>query len=616
MGRLSLKNMTSAAVVGYEYSSSDGDVIVKGQIDTHGNCSTSIEEALDDCYYQVDTESLTTEPLIYKLEYEVSNLIGERSAPCYYERYYAVNVIPNVKNPIISHLDNYHADYLDPSFTLTITASIPNQTSEQMYYHWVVDGVDYITDEPTLKYLPERLGVIDFSCEAVSYLEYEVDDVTLIEACSTPAKAERQITVGKREVGKIKLLVDEPTVGSHPSNTVTPVAKVEGDTYLGYKVVSAYWNLASNVTFQADTNYTLTFILESLENAFFAENLDVNINDEYYPTPTTISANQRLVTYTFGSSEATLLDHINLTLPEYWPDSLLRPLEEVETEEYKLVNSSWNSGDEYMLMNKSYVLTIHLKLANKYCFDEDSVVYINDSETSYLINGKDITISLDYRFSYFAKVLVGEKEDYLFTDANSEIHLLLDSADIPAGYRFMGWYNGDELITDATNAKYKISNNEQVIEAKFARSSYVVSFNANGATGQMNSVSAPIGLFTLPKAKFIAPSGKVFKGWEVDGETLEVGDQIQISKDTTLKALWAEQGEESKGNNNDNPSQGGEQTSPVATPKSNTGLVVVIIILSVIILGAAGFGVYYFLIRGKKPTIANAEPKKEDKPQE
>ena len=587
---------------------------VMGEVKHHWYLNDElIEGALDDCYYQADTGNLTNEPLIYKLVYEVSNLSGERAVPCFYEKYYIVSVIPEIKNPTIDHMDNYHAEYLDPSFTLTLAASIPGKTNEQMYYHWVVDGNNYITEEPFLKYVPERLGVIDFSCEAVSYLEYEVDGVTLIEACSTPAKAERQITVGKREVGKIKLLVDEPTVGSHPSNTVTPVAKVEGDTYLGYKVVSAYWNLASNATFQADTNYTLTFILESLENAFFAENLDININDEYYPTPTTISANQRLVTYTFGSSEATLLDHINLTLPEYWPDSLLRPLEEVETEEYKLVNSSWNSGDEYMLMNKNYVLTLHLKLANKYCFNEDSVVYINDSETNYQINGKDITISLDYRFSYFAKVLIGEKEDYLFTDANSEIQLQLSSADIPNGYRFMGWYNGEELITDATNAKYKISNNEQVIEAKFVRSSYTVSFNANGATGDMNSVSAPIGLFTLPKAKFTAPSGKVFSGWEVDGEVLEAGDQIEITKDVTLKAIWIDAKEDgSNPTPSTNPNEGNNSSSestPAVQNKSNTGLIVVIIILSTIIVVGAGFGVYYFFLRKNKPTAPSSDTK-------
>ena len=40
--------MSTAAVVGYEYSSSDEDVIVRGQIDTRGVFSTTFEEALDE----------------------------------------------------------------------------------------------------------------------------------------------------------------------------------------------------------------------------------------------------------------------------------------------------------------------------------------------------------------------------------------------------------------------------------------------------------------------------------------------------------------------------------------------------------------------------------------
>ena len=72
---------------------------------------------------------------------------------------------------------------------------------------------------------------------------------------------------------------------------------------------------------------------------------------------------------------------------------------------------------------------------------------------------------------------------------------------------------------------------------------YTVSFDANGGSGEMNSVTVtPGGSFALPACDFTAPAGKTFGGWsvEIDGGTVvaKVGDPITVDGDTIVSAVW------------------------------------------------------------------------------
>ena len=67
---------------------------------------------------------------------------------------------------------------------------------------------------------------------------------------------------------------------------------------------------------------------------------------------------------------------------------------------------------------------------------------------------------------------------------------------------------------------------------------YTVSFAANGGTGTMADVIGISGEYTLPANGFTAPEGKQFKAWCVNGEEKAVGDQITVTVDTTVTAVW------------------------------------------------------------------------------
>ncbi len=68
---------------------------------------------------------------------------------------------------------------------------------------------------------------------------------------------------------------------------------------------------------------------------------------------------------------------------------------------------------------------------------------------------------------------------------------------------------------------------------------YNVSFDKNGGTGEMASV--PVvenGTYRLPTCGFTAPTGYEFKCWSVNEVEKAVGDEITITADTTVKAVW------------------------------------------------------------------------------
>ncbi len=69
---------------------------------------------------------------------------------------------------------------------------------------------------------------------------------------------------------------------------------------------------------------------------------------------------------------------------------------------------------------------------------------------------------------------------------------------------------------------------------------FTVSFDKNGGTGSKDSVKVSDGDgYTLPSNPFTAPSGYQFKGWATSttGDVITT-DQIAVSADTTLYAIW------------------------------------------------------------------------------
>ncbi|WP_151409339.1 SpaA isopeptide-forming pilin-related protein [Anaerococcus sp. Marseille-P9784] len=68
---------------------------------------------------------------------------------------------------------------------------------------------------------------------------------------------------------------------------------------------------------------------------------------------------------------------------------------------------------------------------------------------------------------------------------------------------------------------------------------HTITFDGNGGTWHMDPVTVEDGtLYELPGSSFIAPDGKEFDGWLVNGQKKNVGDKITVTSDLTIQAQW------------------------------------------------------------------------------
>ncbi|MCI6971576.1 MAG: InlB B-repeat-containing protein, partial [Eubacterium sp.] len=111
----------------------------------------------------------------------------------------------------------------------------------------------------------------------------------------------------------------------------------------------------------------------------------------------------------------------------------------------------------------------------------------------------------------------------------------------PAGKQFKGWATSEngEVIATAT---YNVTGNVTfyAIWENIPVTTYTVSFNANGGTGEMAAVTGvAAGAYTLPTNGFTAPEGKQFKGWATSatGEVIATAT-YNVTGNVTFYAIW------------------------------------------------------------------------------
>lgn len=111
---------------------------------------------------------------------------------------------------------------------------------------------------------------------------------------------------------------------------------------------------------------------------------------------------------------------------------------------------------------------------------------------------------------------------------------------IPSGSRAANLYY--RLAVDckaAANGSFTLGDFKLYTEA--STSTYTVSFNGNGATGSMASISGLSGAYTLPNNGFSVPSGKAFAGWKAEntGNLIAAGASYTLTGNVTFYAQWA-----------------------------------------------------------------------------
>uniref|UniRef100_UPI00288A9B7F S-layer homology domain-containing protein n=1 Tax=Peptoniphilus duerdenii TaxID=507750 RepID=UPI00288A9B7F len=119
--------------------------------------------------------------------------------------------------------------------------------------------------------------------------------------------------------------------------------------------------------------------------------------------------------------------------------------------------------------------------------------------------------------------------------------------------------NSSTGVITIPRGKYKLgaavkafaNNNSNQKSGEVEATPLEVSFDVNGGSKGvessitlMNQFYVLPAIYELPEYMYTAPEGKEFAGWEVDGVTKPVGISIQITKNTVLRAIWKDKGQD------------------------------------------------------------------------
>ena len=143
-----------------------------------------------------------------------------------------------------------------------------------------------------------------------------------------------------------------------------------------------------------------------------------------------------------------------------------------------------------------------------------------------------------YTVSFDGGIAEGEMESVIL-DEGSTYQLPQNGFTVPEGYTFKGWFVGNDETLRQPLDEIIVTSNIVIYAQWEAIPKYTVSYNANGGSGEIESVTVYTGtLVQLPECTFTAPAGKRFYKWQFNDELKNPGDLILVEKDEVIKAIW------------------------------------------------------------------------------
>ena len=136
------------------------------------------------------------------------------------------------------------------------------------------------------------------------------------------------------------------------------------------------------------------------------------------------------------------------------------------------------------------------------------------------VNSKKV-YSYDVDVAKYANVI-------FFCGGYQTVDIALTAADNNGGYKAIDSQTG--------SGAYNVESYTYVPQGS---TTYTVSFNSNGGSGEMDAATGISGSYTLPACGFTAPTNKQFAGWAytADGAVI-TNASIDVSVEVTLYAIW------------------------------------------------------------------------------
>ena len=133
----------------------------------------------------------------------------------------------------------------------------------------------------------------------------------------------------------------------------------------------------------------------------------------------------------------------------------------------------------------------------------------------------------------------GEGDMPAITADEADTVVLPENGYVRDCFTFTGWAVQADGQILADRAEISL-NMDMTLIAQWERTSYRVTYNPNGATGEMESVLVPVSQeeYELPYCEYIPGSGQSFSSWRVGDQLLSPGEKITLNSNIEIMAVW------------------------------------------------------------------------------
>ena len=251
--------------------------------------------------------------------------------------------------------------------------------------------------------------------------------------------------------------------------------------------------------------------------------------------------NEKFETWKIGDTEHKAKDKIRVkedtTIQAIWQDIKVTVSYKANGGSGSMESATMKKGNKYKLLANGFTAPDDTQAFKAWEVDGQEKApgteITVDKDTEVKALWKKIQVKVTYDANGGSGTMAGET-----VDKGSEYTVLPNGFTAPDDTQeFDTWEVNGEKVAPETKIK---PDKDTVIKATWKKiTKYQVTFDGNGGTGKMDEQTVKKGdSYKLPENGFTPPAGKEFNGWEFSGKIYQVGEEIPVDGDVTVKALW------------------------------------------------------------------------------
>jgi hypothetical protein len=182
------------------------------------------------------------------------------------------------------------------------------------------------------------------------------------------------------------------------------------------------------------------------------------------------------------------------------------------------------------VIQSGYAYTVSGTTGYKISFDVDGKMVVDTTSTISITTQELLTYEEMFKKMNFKASIQELRKQYIASNASSnDISYLVD--------KVYTAFDDEELSNKMGDIVY-----DTVVKIENFLDDCVISFDKNGGTGTMADVRKEVGdKYKLPDSTFTAPEGKEFSKWLIGEDEYDVGDEITVTANATIKATYVDE---------------------------------------------------------------------------